>query len=199
MVVLRSLGLVLALVALASALPVREKDDNPICKECKQMITALQGVMIKANQTYEVSLKKYLDKNLCNQLPADYTEDCKDIVDDELPAIWEEIIDDVLNPTLRCADLDLCPNPDNLKMEADFRCDICTKVTRYIGEKVLEDPKVEKRVALRLKKICDDIPDIDETAKAKCKEIVAADTPEAMKQIGQEIAEDLCKDAQLCP
>jgi len=68
MVVLRSLGLVLALVALASALPVREKDDNPICKECKQMITALQGVMIKANQTYEVSLKKYLDKNLCNQL-----------------------------------------------------------------------------------------------------------------------------------
>lgn len=209
---LKGQGLPLVALALclllspASSLPVQEreqgdisrKSDNPICRECKHIISGLQDVMVKANQTYEKSFKKFLDSNICDNLGEDYAEDCKDVVNDELPAIWEQIIDDVLNPTMRCADLLLCPKSERV-MTSDFKCDICSKVTKYIGEKVFEDPRVEKRVARRLEKICDDIPDINDITKAKCKEMVAADTPQAMKQIGEEISDDLCTDANLCP
>lgn len=169
---LTSLILVLSLVAFASAVPIQEgavrappsavnEVEGPICDECKKIVGALLEAAKSANATYQQKLETYLDDNICDKLPVEYTKSCRSTVTVDVPVFWEQIIKELMDPVITCEKMMLCAEEEkDLDQSPDFACDVCMKAAKYIDEQVFESAKVDKKVATHLKKLCTDIPDI---------------------------------------
>mmetsp|Transcript_29420 Transcript_29420/g.59317 ORF Transcript_29420/g.59317 Transcript_29420/m.59317 type:complete len:107 (+) Transcript_29420:384-704(+) len=103
-----------------------------------------------------------------------------------------------MNPLATCQNLMLCEDRARLEAESDFACDVCMKAAKYLDEKVFESAKVDAKVAEKLKKVCEDIPDMKPAELKKCELLVETDTPLIMEEIGKALSEQLCTDAGVC-
>jgi hypothetical protein len=61
-----------------------------------------------ANSTYGATLQEFFDTKVCPSLPPDSQKPCKDYVDTEVPAMWDKIVNEILDPVEACTRLDLC-------------------------------------------------------------------------------------------
>mmetsp|Transcript_29418 Transcript_29418/g.59309 ORF Transcript_29418/g.59309 Transcript_29418/m.59309 type:complete len:95 (+) Transcript_29418:384-668(+) len=73
-----------------------------------------------------------------------------------------------MNPLATCQNLMLCEDRARLEAESDFACDVCMKAAKYLDEKVFESAKVDAKVAEKLKKVCEDIPDMKPAELVSC-------------------------------
>ena len=88
-------------------------------------------------------------------------DSCKNIVDQQIPAIWSSIINEYLDPSETCASAHLCPSsiegmgPDG---SDPVTCHICKKTAQFIDLSIFEDPLVQRKVATKLKTVCSQLP-----------------------------------------
>ena len=64
--------------------------------------------MAAANSTYGAKLQAFFDSEVCPSLPSDSQKKCMDYVDTQLPAMWDDIVNEILDPVDACTRLDLC-------------------------------------------------------------------------------------------
>ncbi|EKX36685.1 hypothetical protein GUITHDRAFT_155159 [Guillardia theta CCMP2712] len=175
----------------------RKTKANPAaCKDCKKLIVQLRNVMTDLNSTYSQAVDQFLIEHVCTPLPQEFRKECQDVVDKSVAEIWAEILTDVLDETKVCTDLKLC---DSSSYKGVVECRICKESTKFIDDKIFEDPKIQEKVATRLEKICKRIPDANPAIIEKCQTMVEQDTPDLMADIGQRISNELCQEAQICP
>ena len=75
--------------------------------------------MAAANSTFGARLQDFFDSEVCPSLPPDSQEECKDYIDTQIPALWDKIVNEILDPADACARLDFCSA--RYKARGDFR------------------------------------------------------------------------------
>jgi len=158
--------------------------------------------MINANKTYEDIVEKNIDDNVCANLPVDAQDSCRNIVDQQIPAIWSSIITEYLDPSETCTSAHLCPaivhSNDFGSVGADpVTCHICKKTAQFIDLSIFEDPIVQKKVAKKLKQICSQLPGGNVTEN-QCDKLIDNDIADVMSEIGKAVAANMCADLELC-
>jgi len=152
--------------------------------------------MTDLNSTYSQAVDSFLIEHVCTPLPEEFRKQCQEVVDKSVNDIWTEILTDVLDETKVCTDLKLC---ESSAYKGVVECRICKESTKFIDDKIFEDPKIQQKVATRLEKVCQKIPDASTEIIEKCQTMVETDTPDLMADIGQRISNELCEEAQVCP
>lgn len=170
---------------------------KPGCSGCQQLVKSMQDVVKSANQTYQEQCIDYLDVNMCGKLPADVQDNCKSVVGEQIPEIWEEIINDYLNPNATCSKIGLCSSLENA-VDPDPKCALCKKAAKWLDKNIFENPDEEAKVAEQLKAICAKLADKGKDIEQKCEEMVDDDAADMMASIGQAIAKQLCIDVGAC-
>jgi len=174
---------------------IRPLAASPFCTDCKGVVGSIQQVMIKANATYEEIVEKNIDINVCDNLPPDVQDTCKSIVDEQIPAIWNSIITEYLDPAETCSSVHLCPPGVHLDSDP-VTCHICKKTAQFIDLSIFEDPLIQKKVATKLKKICSQLP--GNSTIAQCDKLIDDDISDIMSEIGKAVAANMCTDLELC-
>mmetsp|Transcript_27448 Transcript_27448/g.72462 ORF Transcript_27448/g.72462 Transcript_27448/m.72462 type:complete len:206 (-) Transcript_27448:754-1371(-) len=153
--------------------------------------------MIGVNKSYEQIIEKNLEDNVCGSLPANVQENCKEVVEQEIPSIWNSIINEYLDPVNTCVSAHLCSATSSLTAPDPVTCHLCKKTAQFIDKGIFEDPIVQKKVATKVKKICDQIPSTG-NATAQCQRLVDDNIPEIMSELGKAVASQMCVDLQMC-
>jgi len=122
--------------------------------------------------------------------------------------MWTSVIEDFLDPPTTCASLGLCAagaaaadEPDDVVAEGASSasvCKACKVVTRMIALKVFENPAASDKVAAKLLKICDAVPNASAAVKSQCASEIQEDTGAVMKELGESLRLHMCEDAKLC-
>jgi len=172
-----------------------------ICTKCKAVVGEIQHEVAAANSTYGATLQEFFDTKICPSLPPDSQKACKDYVDTEVPALWDTIVNEILDPVEACKKLDLCSaraGAGGDEVGNIVECRICKQAAKFIDKKIFEDPEVDAKVGKTLATLCKAIPDMPKAAEAKCEAAVKNNTADLMEELGELIATELCKDTGLC-
>eukprot|EP00281_Chroomonas_sp_CCMP1168_P025490 CAMPEP_0206228162 /NCGR_PEP_ID=MMETSP0047_2-20121206/9023_1 /ASSEMBLY_ACC=CAM_ASM_000192 /TAXON_ID=195065 /ORGANISM="Chroomonas mesostigmatica_cf, Strain CCMP1168" /LENGTH=203 /DNA_ID=CAMNT_0053651389 /DNA_START=18 /DNA_END=629 /DNA_ORIENTATION=- len=201
---MRNVLLCLLFAGLAAALPVALSPEagavNPACAECQKTVTKMQAAAKNANETYAATAIKYLDDNICANLPDSVQDTCKSLVEEEIPDIWEQIIDDYLDPKITCGKLGFCGKSETAPPpHPDAQCKLCKKAAAWLDANVFEDPEIDAKVAERLKQMCTKLADKGKPIETKCEEVIDDDAADLMAQIGKAVAAGMCQDIGACP
>jgi len=202
---LLALVAVLALAVSVAAVPVKMQpkksglvapSPNAMCVECKKIIGKIQDAVAAANSTYGKELQDFFDTKICPQMPPDSQKQCSEYVDTEIPAMWEKIVDEILDPVEACKELELCSS--NAGVADIVECKICKQAAKFVDKKIFEDPAVDAKVADALASMCKAIPNVPATGVQKCEVLVRNNTAEFMMELGHLIGTQLCKDTGMC-
>ena len=81
---------------------------HALCAQCERIVGGMQAAAAAANSTYGAVVKDFFDTKVCPNLPPDAQTPCTHYIDTEMPALWAEIVDDLLDPETACTSMHMC-------------------------------------------------------------------------------------------
>ena len=165
---------------------------HALCAQCERIVGGMQAAAAAANSTYGAVVKDFFDTKVCPNLPPDAQTPCTHYIDTEMPALWAEIVDDLLDPETACTSMHMCSAAARASgAEANpLECKLCKQAAKFLDKKIFEDPEVDAEVATRLADVCKVIPQLTKPEEKKCEVRVRAN---ASKRSRKHVCLRVCK------
>ena len=170
---------------------------HALCAQCERIVGGMQAAAAAANSTYGAVVKDFFDTKVCPNLPPDAQTPCTHYIDTEMPALWAEIVDDLLDPETACTSMHMCSAAARASgAEANpLECKLCKQAAKFLDKKIFEDPEVDAEVATRLADVCKVIPQLTKPEEKKCEVRVRAN---ASKRRRKHVCLRVCKCTDEC-
>ena len=116
---------------------------------------SFQAAVASANSSYTARIQDFFDSKICPGLPPAAEKACLQYIDNQIPAIWTDLINEILNPLEACTELGLCVESSesgDLQSSGDvIECKICKQAAKFVDKKV-------GALRLRIFSICSFVP-----------------------------------------
>ncbi len=178
------------------------------CKQCEKIVGELQQEVIAINSSYTAKIQDFFNTQICPQMPAPSQKTCLDFANTKLVELWNEAIDDVLDPEEACVKMLVCADAmgdvarrleEQLEVRDIVTCKLCKRAAKFIDKSIFKNPDVDAKLADALASFCMEIPDLPPKDEQKCEVLVRNNTAELMEELGDMINARFCQDAGLCP
>ena len=116
-----------------------------LCKQCQRIVGELQGDVMAINSTYSARIQDFFNTKICPQMPPDSQKACTDFANTELPKLWEEAVDEVLDPETACTEMNLCGKQADALGDI-VTCKLCKKAAKYVDKKKIGRASCRERV-----------------------------------------------------
>ena len=114
----------------------------------------------------------------------------------ETPAILAGIAQKLLNASIDCTKLGLCPAARAPQLRATGElCKVCEKVVEWIDNEWFNNTQAQDFLVQEIETICNFMP---KSIQVPCDAAANQTAPALMKKIGDFLADEGCKDIHLC-
>ncbi|MCI4388487.1 hypothetical protein PGIGA_G00086690 [Pangasianodon gigas] len=157
--------------------------DDEACQDCIQIIDILKHLLL--DEEFQTKLKSTLEK-VCDSLPAQITQLCRNEVDKNLPLVFT-FLTELMNPRQVCTYFNLCEGefklqmedilmnyiekiitPSTVMLEASFPCSVCTYALNVL-DCLLPTAQTESFVTGVLDEVCSLLPFL---LRSQCSQLV---------------------------
>ena len=199
--------LFLALAMSTFAMPLDETiiaTDKPIvtvtgkkaCDDCEAIFSKVDSIV---NDKRLIGNTIHMVEELvCDRLPEEGQAKCNSTMEEKIPAIFNGIAMRWLNPDVDCRQLGFCRDESMSIGDAhsnDLKCDLCTKITDFIGNNVLQSQKVTDFVTEELDMACEVLP---KSYSGLCETAANASVPEILSYAATFIESNGCTVTGFC-
>ncbi|KAK3090478.1 hypothetical protein FSP39_012184 [Pinctada imbricata] len=167
--------------------------NGELCEVCEVLIQQLRD-LITQNNTEAMVTSTLL--GICTKLPDMYTQQCKDLVQQYVPAILE-ILKQEMDPKTVCTAMTLCnaKKVSRVGVKSDEECTLCTlAVTELVKELSTKD--VQDKIKTVIEQICNELPG---NLKNECLSFVEEYSDAVIQLLLQQLdPQTVCKALNLC-
>jgi len=162
------------------------------CSVCDLIMNELQSV-VENSTKLDTVVENFLQKDLCNNLPASFQALCNATVVQETPAILFAIGQKFLGAD-DCVKIGVCQNSSVSlqKLHGELECEICSKLVNFAASEFFLNPAAISFVSTEISDICSAI-------HIPCDKLAQKVAPKIMETIGGFLANNACKWIHACP
>jgi hypothetical protein len=162
------------------------------CSVCDLIMNELQSV-VENSTKLDTVVENFLQKDLCNNLPASFQALCNATVVQETPAILFAIGQKFLGAD-DCVKIGVCQNSSMSlqKLTGALECEICSKLVDFAASEFFLNPKAIAFVSTEISDICTAI-------HIPCDNLAQKVAPKIMETVGGFLANNACKWIHACP
>jgi len=170
--------------------PPQPVTSGDYCGFCTLLIAAAENFITE--NTTESEVEQFLD-SLCMRFGGPYGTECADLMNMELPNVFEYIMNDE-SPQAVCTQIGMCSSAERL-CASNMGCSICELIVQA-AENFMTENTTETQIEHFLDKLC---LRLGGTAGVLCAEIVNTEMPDLFEYIkNNESAQVACTQAGLC-
>lgn len=166
------------------------------CDDCEAIFAKADGIV--SDKRLIGNTVRMAEDLICDRLPIEGQAKCNSTMEEKIPAIFQGIASHWLNPDTDCHALGFCRD-ESLSLtdvhSNDLKCDLCTKITEFIGNNVLESQKVNDFVTAELDMACGMLP---EKYSGLCETAANASVPEILSYVATFIESNGCSFIGFC-
>jgi len=165
------------------------------CAACQFTIAKLQE-LLENSTSLDQKVADFLQNDFCTLLPKDAQLLCNTTVVAETPAILAGIAQKLLNASIDCTKLGLCPAARAPQLRATGElCKVCEKVVEWIDNEWFNNTQAQDFLVQEIETICNFMP---KSIQVPCDAAANQTAPALMQKIGDYLATEGCEDIHLC-